>query len=772
MMARASGWILLLLASLAMLACVVAQEDGGEPADANAAVAHEEVIEEQAEEEEAAAEEEAAQEEEPAQVEEPVEYVEKPMQVRKSRKVSLELRGDLVMEMDQEEVRVLREPGWRITEEGDEPDDVEVFFSQPASMRNGVPGTYKIRYIAQSTEGEELATATRTVVVHDIDECDEENPRHHCHPNAICINTIGSYECDCKAGFRGPGRMCVDVNECEEGLDTCPLKTSHCKNTEGSYECVCNDGYRDVTGDGRTCENIDECAPGMKNDCHLHATCEDLPGTYTCVCNEGWHGDGFECEQNTQCSEDNDCVEHALCVPRDGTYDCICEEPHWEGEDGRVECFNVDECERGIAVCPKHSDCVDEPGSYTCECHSGFEKDGNECKDIDECDPVNPKHDCDPDFGVCVNLVGGYYCDCVAGYTIDKETNKCKDSHKPHLTLLGDNPYTAQQFDEFNEPGFELSDESRNSEDLRASVRTPKQLEGELTKVGKFVMTYTIEFGNEKESVDRVVIVKQTNQCLLPEDHPRTHDCDRLFGECIWHDTEATYTCRCAEGYGGDTGRNCKDNVPPYFDPIDSPFLLTKCQICEEDIGVTPDPGAPLDGAVVRAWDPMPNSNPKAVAVNPPQVTVINATYAEHTYTATDDAGNPAEPLVIGVKVVVKDMRTEIERMNATIIKIDQFLQTYHADFESFKGTQEVQTSRLSAFTYWVTGMFVLIVTVKAVMMAFSKFVLLWQVQNSSKPVWADFEEAWSFYLRLRHPMWTTQQITEEVFRLYAAREQ
>ena len=38
----------------------------------------------------------------------------------------------------------------------------------------------------------------------DVDEC-EAQP---CHPNATCIDTIGSYECVCNEGFDGNGRNC------------------------------------------------------------------------------------------------------------------------------------------------------------------------------------------------------------------------------------------------------------------------------------------------------------------------------------------------------------------------------------------------------------------------------------------------------------------------------------------------------------------------------------------------------------------------------------
>lgn len=40
----------------------------------------------------------------------------------------------------------------------------------------------------------------------DIDECALEID--NCDSNAICLNTEGSYECECNVGYRGNGRRC------------------------------------------------------------------------------------------------------------------------------------------------------------------------------------------------------------------------------------------------------------------------------------------------------------------------------------------------------------------------------------------------------------------------------------------------------------------------------------------------------------------------------------------------------------------------------------
>lgn len=63
-----------------------------------------------------------------------------------------------------------------------------------------------------------LQTALRNVIVTDVDECTYNGPieafRHDCSASARCVNTPGSFECRCPAGYEGDARAggsgCVD----------------------------------------------------------------------------------------------------------------------------------------------------------------------------------------------------------------------------------------------------------------------------------------------------------------------------------------------------------------------------------------------------------------------------------------------------------------------------------------------------------------------------------------------------------------------------------
>lgn len=73
----------------------------------------------------------------------------------------------------------------------------------------------------------------------DIDEC--EAIPGLCE-GGLCVNSIGSFKCECPEGeTRNPEtNACEDLDECEQ--DNICLN-GRCINTDGSYYCSCNTGF-------------------------------------------------------------------------------------------------------------------------------------------------------------------------------------------------------------------------------------------------------------------------------------------------------------------------------------------------------------------------------------------------------------------------------------------------------------------------------------------------------------------------------------------------
>nr|XP_015106709.1 CD97 antigen isoform X5 [Vicugna pacos] len=146
----------------------------------------------------------------------------------------------------------------------------------------------------------------------DINECGPPSTVS-CGQSADCKNTEGSYYCTCIPGyalvsgaptFRNESEnTCRDVDECQRKPRICKGR-SICINTEGSYTCQCPRGLELNPEGPEPCKDVDECS-SEQHECHSSTVCSNTVGSYTCHCRRGWLPKaGFQDKQVTTICEE------------------------------------------------------------------------------------------------------------------------------------------------------------------------------------------------------------------------------------------------------------------------------------------------------------------------------------------------------------------------------------------------------------------------------------------------------------------------------------
>ncbi|KAH9381767.1 hypothetical protein HPB48_010586 [Haemaphysalis longicornis] len=194
----------------------------------------------------------------------------------------------------------------------------------------------------------------------DIDEC-TSYPRRVCRGQSECVNTPGSYFCECKEGFKMgyDAHTCIDINECVRSFGRVCCFNSECINTPGSYECQCRPGF-EKGANGQTCIDIDECTSSPGRVCRGQSECVNTPGSYFCQCKEGFRRgfDAHTCIDINECEQGDVCPgEDEVCVNTMGAYRCsMVHCPHGFTRDSyrKTRCRRVNVNRVDTVACREH----------------------------------------------------------------------------------------------------------------------------------------------------------------------------------------------------------------------------------------------------------------------------------------------------------------------------------------------------------------------------------------------------------------------------------
>ncbi|KAL4233289.1 hypothetical protein ACF0H5_007973 [Mactra antiquata] len=198
-----------------------------------------------------------------------------------------------------------------------------------------------------------------------------------CPNNGSCV---GPDNCTCPGGFAPP--RCDDINECLELANDCGAY-KHCVNTIGSFTCECDAGLELATND--TCIDLDECLEPTTCDGY----CNNSFGSYECSCDTGYTSVGASCIDDNECLVNNGGCQQ-LCVNEPGTFSCDCYNGY-ELNAGGI-CVDINECLMYRGGC--EDVCTNLPGSFECSCRPTrtLRPDNRSCSDADSRDTVFDKY--------------------------------------------------------------------------------------------------------------------------------------------------------------------------------------------------------------------------------------------------------------------------------------------------------------------------------------------------------------------------------------------
>ncbi|XP_068170981.1 signal peptide, CUB and EGF-like domain-containing protein 2 isoform X3 [Antennarius striatus] len=310
-----------------------------------------------------------------------------------------------------------------------------------------------------------------------------------CHIDAICQTTQVSYKCTCKVGFKGDGKHCEDIDECD--LDHNGGCVHECNNIPGNYRCTCYDGFH-LAHDGHNCLDVDEC---RFNNGGCQHTCVNTVGSYECRCKHGF----FLSDNQHTCIHRS--VEGLSCMNKDHGCAHICKETPRGGV--ACECrpgFELARNQRGCTLTCNHGNggcqhtCEDTESGPICRCHVRYtlQPDRRACAERDEATADSSEHNttsftevdkrvkrrllmetCAVNNGgcdcTCKDTSTGVRCSCPVGFTLQPDGKTCKDIDECELHNGGCEHSCRNTIGSFEcncRKGFKLLTDERSCQDI------------------------------------------------------------------------------------------------------------------------------------------------------------------------------------------------------------------------------------------------------------------------------------------------------------------